>query len=98
MYSNRYTHYIINIIILITSLSPLGPNHQSCPYLGSTLSGGTVFYSQSYMYSEGGYPDNSTATVSCSEGFGGGGKITCHNGSWSGILPECASEMIMLIY
>ena len=46
---------------------------------------------------EGGYPEGSIATVTCDEGYRkNGSSITCHNGIWSGGVPECTSESLFL--
>lgn len=42
-----------------------------------------------------GYPEGSIANVSCEEGYKAeGSSITCHNGNWSGNLPQCISESL----
>ena len=63
---------------------------QVCPDLGNKVSGGTVQYSQSLL--QGGYPEGTTATVTCSEGYTGGGDVTCQCQKWSASLPECAGK------
>ena len=46
---------------------------------------------------EGGYPEGSMANVTCDEGYRtNGSSITCHNGNWSGGVPECTSELLSL--
>ena len=46
---------------------------------------------------EGGYPEGTMANVTCDEGYKtNGGSITCHNGKWSGEVPECSSESLSL--
>ena len=46
---------------------------------------------------EGGYPEGSIATITCDEGYRtNGSSITCHNGIWSGGVPECTSELLFL--
>ena len=70
------------------------PTVQICSDLGNTVSGGTVQYSQSLL--QGGYPEGTTATVTCNEGFSGGGDITCQSESWSGSLPGCTGKFSSL--
>ena len=70
------------------------PTVQTCPDLGNTVSGGTVQYSQSLL--QGGYPEGTTATVTCNEGYNGGGDITCQSESWSGSLPGCTGKFSYL--
>ena len=46
---------------------------------------------------EGGYSEGSIATVTCDEGYRTDRSfITCHNGMWSGGVPECTSELLFL--
>ena len=46
---------------------------------------------------EGGYPEGSMANVTCDEGYRtNGSSITCHNGIWSGGVPQCTSEWLSL--
>ena len=76
-------------LILPLSITPVG----SCPDLGSDVENGNVTYSQPLL-EQGRYLQNTTATVSCSEGYTGRGVITCQtNGNWSSpTLPSCESE------
>ena len=61
--------------------------------LGIDVENGNVTYSQSLL-EQGWYLQYTTATVSCSEGYTGGGVITCQtSGNWSPpSLPNCESE------
>ena len=71
------------------SITPVG----SCPDLGSDVENGNVEYSKPLL-EHGRYLEYTTATVSCSEGYTGGGVITCQtSGNWSSpTLPSCESE------
>ena len=60
------------------------------------IENGTVSYSRDPT-EEGHYVENTTVTVSCDEGYRGGGDIACQNdGRWfPAILPNCTSERII---
>ena len=64
------------------------------------MENGAVDYSEPIDMLEGRYIVDTTATVTCSEGYSGGGVITCGNsGSWSSPdLPSCESESIIIIH
>ena len=65
----------------------------TCPDLGNTIENGNVSYTRDPT-EQGRYVENTTVTVSCDEGYRGGGVITCQNdGNWSSShLPKCTSE------
>ena len=65
----------------------------TCPDLGHSVDNGDVSYSRDPT-EQGRYVENTTITVSCDEGYRGGGDIICHDdGKWpSSSLPSCTSE------
>ena len=65
----------------------------TCSDLGNNVENGDVVYSNATV-TEGRYSQDTTATVSCFEGYSGGGVITClDTGNWSyPDLPICESE------
>jgi hypothetical protein len=62
----------------------------TCPDLGNTTENGNVSYTRDHT-EQGKYAEDTRVTVSCDEGYKGGGDITCQNdGNWSSpILPSC---------
>ena len=60
------------------------------------MEGGAVEYSILIDPTEGRYIFGTTATVTCEDGFRGGGDITCErSGNWtSSELPTCESESV----
>ena len=65
----------------------------TCPDLGHCIENGNVSYTR-HPTEQGRYVENTTVTVSCDKGYGGGGDITCqHDGTWSSAsLLNCTSE------
>ena len=69
----------------------------TCPNLGDTVESGEVVYSRPRQ-SSGRYSAGTIATVECAEGYRGG-DITCQtDGNWSGPLPSCTSESVIILY
>ena len=70
----------------------------TCPDLGASIENGDVRYSRDPT-EEGLYVENTTVTVSCDEGYRGGGDIICQDdGSWSSShLPSCTSEPYIIM-
>ena len=68
----------------------------TCTDLGHSVNNGNVIYSGDPT-EQGRYVENATVTVSCDEGYKGGGHITCQNdGNWSSLsLPGCASKLAL---
>jgi len=75
---------------------------QLCKNLDNIVSNGRIEYlqplgGQSGSSLEGGYPEGTMANVTCDKGYRtNGSSITCHNGNWSGEVPECSSESLSL--
>ena len=71
----------------------------TCPDLDHSIENGNVSYSRDPT-EQGFYVENTTATVSCDEGYRGGGNITCQrDGNWlSSSLPNCTSEHFAYLY
>ena len=65
----------------------------TCSNLGHGIENGNVSYSGDPT-EQGRYVENTTATVSCDEGYRGGGDVICQNdGNWSSSsLFNCTSE------
>ena len=70
----------------------------TCTDLGYSVDNGDVSYSRDSM-EQGRYVKNTTVTLSCDEGYRGGGDTTCQNdGNWTSLsLPGCTSESIVTI-
>ena len=72
----------------------------TCTGLGHSIENGNVNYSAAptdqgdFIYAEG-----TTVTVSCDEGYSGGGGIICQrDGNWSSSsLPNCTSEPLIAL-
>ena len=71
----------------------------TCPDLGASIENGDVSYSRDPT-EQGHYVENTTVTVSCDEGYGGGGDIICQkDGNWSfSSLSICTCESTIYIY
>ena len=65
----------------------------TCPDLGASIENADVSYSRDPT-EQGHYVENTTVTVSCDEGYRGGGDIICQrDGNWSfSSLSICTSE------
>jgi hypothetical protein len=83
-----YTGFFTTILSCIYSYTVA-----TCPDLGNTTENGNVSYTRDHT-EQGKYAEDTRVTVSCDEGYKGGGDITCQNdGNWSSpILPSCTSE------
>ena len=70
----------------------------TCTGLGHSVDNGNVSYSRDPT-EQGRYVENTTVTVSCDEGYTGGGDIMCQNdGNWSPLsLLRCTSEPAVVI-
>ena len=68
----------------------------TCPDLVHSIENGGVSYSRDPT-EQGLYVENTTVTVSCDEGYRGGGNITCQrDGNWSSSsLPNCTSKPVV---
>ena len=69
----------------------------TCPDLGHGITNGNVSYTRDPT-EQGHYVENTIVTVSCDEGYRGGGDITCqHDGTWSSAgVPNCTSEGVII--
>ena len=69
----------------------------TCTDLGHSVKNGDVSYSGDPT-EQGRYLENTTVTVSCDEGYRGGGGIICQNdGNWSFLsLPKCTSKLAFI--
>ena len=78
------------------SLSPMHAVATCSGNLGSDVENGNVMYSQPLLERQERYEEYTTATVSCSEGYTGGGVVTCQtDGNWSSpTLPSCESKFV----
>ena len=65
----------------------------ACANLSQSIENGNVSYSRDPT-EQGHYVENTTVTVTCDEGYRGGGNNICQkDGNWSSLsLPGCASE------
>ena len=70
----------------------------TCSDLGHSIDNGNVSYSRDPT-EEGLYVESTTVTVSCDEGYRGGGNVTCQNdGNWSSLsLPSCTGEPAIVV-
>ena len=83
-----------NIFCSLTSSNVVA----TCTDLGHSVNNGNVHYSGD-LTEQGRYVENTTVTVSCDEGYRGGGHITCQNdGNWSSLslrLPRCTGKLAL---
>ena len=79
-------HLILSLYIVAT-----------CNDLGRSIDNGNVSYTRDPT-KQGHYLENTTVTVTCDEGYKGGGSITCQNdGNWSSLsLPHCIGELSLI--
>ena len=88
-----YTFEFINI----TLAGYQGALAKNCVDLGDAVPNGTVEYSEALF--RGGYPEGSTATITCSEGFTGGGVLTCGDkGVWSDDIHSVKCKHFLINY
>ena len=94
---HRFDHgwYALFLYLLTSSIINVVP---TCTDLGRSVNNGTVHYSGDPT-EQGRYVENTTVTVSCDEGYRGGGHITCQNdGNWSSLslrLPKCTGKLAL---
>ena len=86
MASNFFLHLFLSLLSFSDIVA-------TCPDLGHSVDNGNVSYSRDPT-KQGLYVENTTVTVSCDEGYRGGGDIICqYDGNWSSSrLPSCTSE------
>ena len=96
-YNSTVTYAILPMCFptLAQSTTPLASSSvvATCPNLGHSIENGNASYTRDPT-EQGRYVENTTLTVSCDDGYRGGGDVTCQNGgNWSPLsLPSCRSE------